>query len=80
MTTTRRARAEAFAALLPDLSPRVWVRGERIRVYLRYPKPYNGGAGGGDLGHVDFSGDKPRIEYSAPADLNAKIKAVLTNL
>lgn len=58
----------------------MWERGSKLRVYLRYPKPYDGGCGGGELGHIDFSGDTPRIGYQAPSDLNAKIKAVLANL
>ena len=59
-----------FAARLPALGPRLW---PAKRVYLRYPKPYEGGAGGGDLGWVDFTGELPRFVGKAPADLRTDL-------
>ena len=61
-----------FAARLPALGPRIW---HDKRVYLRYPKPYEGGAGGGDLGWVDFTGELPRFVGKAPADPLELIRA-----
>lgn len=52
--------AKEFAKRCPDWHPRVWERGQKIRVYLSYPRG-RGGAGGGDMGWVDFSG--PRVKW-----------------
>jgi hypothetical protein len=70
--------ARSFAKLVPHLSPKVWARGKKVRVYLRYPRGYGGGAGGGDLGYVDFSRADPSLAgLSAPKDLLADVKNAL---
>lgn len=75
MTNTE--RAQQFASKVSSLSPKLWIRGEKIRVYLRYPRPYQGGCGGGEMGYVDFSGSAPTLHYRTDAELNAQIKAAL---
>jgi hypothetical protein len=73
---TRLTQANEIASKLSSLQPRVWFKGPgKVRVYVKYPRGYQGGAGGGDLGYVDVCTNK--FNGSAPADLLAQIKGAL---
>ncbi len=58
------AKAYAEAVNGKDCEAKVWTAGTKVRVYLTYPRGYQGGAGGGKIGYVDFSGAKPELCYS----------------
>lgn len=62
--------AKTYAAAVEgkDAHAKVWTAGTKVRVYLTIPAGYCGGAGGGKIGYVDFSGRKPEICYSHDSD------------
>lgn len=56
---------------------KVWQRDSRVRVYLTFPRWVNGSAGGGEMGHVDFSGSEIRWATRIDSETLAQLKAVL---